>query len=154
MEAANAQKHSSRLAPRRYRSRAQKVRQVSVYSQPATWAKIDGRTKTAKRLRQITEQLTDYAAGGTDRITAPQRFLIDRLAHDLVRLELLDGRMAAGEVSEKDAVISHALRNSTRLALRDLARFGAQPARNTDGDSAKPPDLAEVIADISRKREP
>jgi hypothetical protein len=138
--------------PRRRRSRAQKLRGIGPHSRRDSWAKIDGRTKTAKRLRQITDELNAYAG---DRITAPQRFLIDRLAHDLVRLELLDARMAAGEVSEKDAVISHALRNSTRLALRDLARFGAQPARNdADGDSAKPPDLAEVIADISRKREP
>jgi hypothetical protein len=99
-------------------------------------AKLDGRTREARRLRAVTRELTEHV-GGADRVSAAQRYLIERTAIDLLRLELLDGEMAAGTVSNHDARVAHALRNTIRLSLREL---GMQAA------AAKPPSLAEVLA--------
>jgi hypothetical protein len=86
---------------------------------PLRWRKLDGRTKEARRLRQIEADLVAHV-GGPDRVTAPQRFLIERTAIDIIRAEQLDARMATGVFSDHDAIVAHALRNSVRLALRQL----------------------------------
>jgi hypothetical protein len=76
-------------------------------------------------LRAITEELTAHV-GGPGQVSAPQRYLIQRTAIDILRLELLDHEMQAGTVSAHDARVAHALRNSVRLSLRDLGM--RQPA--------------------------
>ncbi len=88
---------------------------------------LKGRSHVGRRLRAIKRELTEHL-GGPDRVTAPQRFLIERLAIDLVRLELLDLEMTNGTISEHDARVAHALRNSTRLALKDLGFTKPLPA--------------------------
>jgi hypothetical protein len=81
--------------------------------------KIDGRTKPGRFLRRIERELTEHL-GGPQRISTPQRLLIERTAVDLLRLELLDTEMATGTFSEHDGRVAHALRNSVRLLLREL----------------------------------
>lgn len=87
-------------------------------------------------MRAIVRELTDHV-GGPDKVTAPQRILIQRTAVDLLRLELLDAEMAAGTFSAHDSRVAHALRNSVRLALRDLGLSPRLPAG---------PSLAEHLA--------
>jgi hypothetical protein len=53
-------------------------------------------------------------------VSVPQRILIERVASDLLRLELLEEKLAAKAFTDHDARVAHALRNSIRLALRDL----------------------------------
>jgi hypothetical protein len=53
-------------------------------------------------------------------VSAPQRILIQRIASDLLKLELLDERAADGTISEHECRIAHALRNSVRLSLREI----------------------------------
>jgi hypothetical protein len=97
-------------------------------------AKLDGRTKESRRLRQIEHELTENA-GGANRVSAPQRYLIERVAIDILRLELLDAEMVAGTLSAHDGRVAHALRNSVRLALRELGmRPVAEPIGRTMAD--------------------
>jgi hypothetical protein len=86
---------------------------------PHKLAKLDKRTREARRMRQIEADLFEHV-GGVDRATAPQKYLIERTAIDIVRLELLDTKMTNGSITEYDARISHALRGAVRLALRQL----------------------------------
>jgi hypothetical protein len=97
----------------------QKTRDIGAHSRPHRLAKLDGRTREAKRLREITRDLTNHV-GGAAQVSAAQRYLIQRTAIDILRLELLDADMATGRISDHSARIAHALRNSVRLALRDL----------------------------------
>ncbi|HEV2546259.1 MAG TPA: hypothetical protein VGU20_02890 [Stellaceae bacterium] len=86
--------------------------------------KLDGRTREAKRLRQIEADLVAHL-GGPERVNAAQRLLIERVSVDLLRLAMFDTKTAAGQLSDLDSRIMHALRNSTRLTLRDLGAIGA-----------------------------
>jgi hypothetical protein len=110
-----------------------------------TLKKLDGRTKTARRLREIISELTEHC-GGVERVSAAQRYLIERTAIDILRLEALDVEMAAGTVSAHDARISHALRGSVRLALRDLHTHGMKAA------APQQPSLAEHLAALAAAR--
>jgi hypothetical protein len=110
---------------------------LGAHSRRLASGKLDGRTRVARRLRAITAELTDHL-GGPDRVTAPQRYLIERVAIDIVRLEALDAEMATGRISEHDARIAHALRNSVRLALREIG-FAPPPPRQ--------PTFEEIMAE-------
>jgi hypothetical protein len=57
--------------------------------------KIDGRTKPAKRLRTITLDLVAHL-GSPERVNPAQRYLIERVAIDILRLEKLDLKTAGG----------------------------------------------------------
>ena len=101
---------------------------------------LDGRTRAARRLRAITQELTEHV-GGPDRVSAAQRYLIERTAIDILRLELLDGEMARGMISNHNGRVAHALRNTVRLALRELGM--APSAKPLD---APPRTIAEFYA--------
>ncbi len=104
---------------------------------PNRLRKLDGRTREARRLREITKELIEHC-GGAERISAAQRFLVERTAMDLLRLELLDHKMATGTLTEHDGRIAHALRNTVRLSLREI---GLKPAA-----AERPvPSLAELF---------
>lgn len=98
-------------------------------SRPDRLQKIDGRTREARRLREITRDLTKHC-GGSGQVSAAQRYLIERTAIDLLRLELLDAKTAMGRLTEHDRRIAHTCRSSVRLALRQL---GMKPV------AARPP---------------
>lgn len=102
--------------------------------------KLDGRTKEARFLKSTEAALVQHL-GGPDRVSAPQRFLIQRLASNLLRLELYDERLAAGErLTDYDGKILSALQNSVRLGLRDLGLKSTPHAG---------PTLAEALAEAS-----
>lgn len=94
-------------------------------------------------MRQIESDLIGHL-GGAERVSVAQRLLVERVAIDLMRLELLDAKMAAGEISDHDARIAHALRNSVRLALRDLGLKAAPPP---------PPSLADYLSEPAAAEE-
>jgi hypothetical protein len=102
---------------------------------------LDGRTREARRLRIITDELTTHA-GGADRISAPLKYLIARTATDILRLEMSDRKMAMGETSDHDSRVGHALRNSVRLALKEIGMKPAAPRQAT---------LAEHLASIEAR---
>jgi hypothetical protein len=85
---------------------------------------MDGRTSQARYLKHVQGELAAHL-GGAERLSVPQRILIERVATDLLRLKLLDSEMATGTFSPHDGRVAHALRNSVRLVLREL---GLQPA--------------------------
>src|SRR5689334_14992496 len=91
---------------------------VGPFSPRRRLRRLDGRTREARFLRETEARLIAHL-GGPERATAPQRFLVERLASDLLRLEMLDQRLVDGNATDTDAKIAHALRNSVRLALRD-----------------------------------
>jgi len=97
--------------------------------------RLDGRTREAKVLRETEAQLFAHV-GGRDRATAPQRYLIERVAADLLRLSLYDVKLADGTASDHDLRVQHALRNSVRLALRDLGLESPTAAAGTHFASA------------------
>ncbi|HEY3909254.1 MAG TPA: hypothetical protein VGM07_05125 [Stellaceae bacterium] len=96
-------------------------------SRPNALRRIDRRTSSGRYLSQIERELTDHLGPG--RISPPQRYLIERIAADLLRLRLLDAEMAAGTFSAHDARVAHALRNAVRLALREIGVERAPPAK-------------------------
>src|SRR5947207_12854550 len=106
-------------------STEERTRHIGPHSRIHRLSKPDGRTREAKRLKAITQDLLAHV-GGAGHVSAPQRYLIERTAIDILRLELLDGDMATGRVSDHSARIAHALRNSVRRCA-SLAR-GPQSA--------------------------
>jgi hypothetical protein len=116
-------------------------RQIGAQSRPHVLRKLDGRTREAKRLRVITAELLAHI-GGAESASAPQRYLVERTAIDILRLELFDAEMAAGTISNHDARVAHALRNTVRLALRELGM--RQPAALVDP-------MAALRAHIARR---
>lgn len=108
---------------------------IGPYSRPHRLAKLDGRTREARYLARITAELVAHL-GGEARVAVTQRYLIQRVASDMLRLELLDAKSATGTMSDHDGRIAHALRNSVRLALRDL---GMRPAAERE------PTVAEIM---------
>ena len=77
-----------------------------------------------------------------------KRFLIQRTAIDILRLELLDVDMATGHITDHAARVAHALRNTVRLALRDLGLKPTAPATPTLQDylRAKAASASEAAA--------
>jgi hypothetical protein len=70
-----------------------------------------------------------YHLGGPEQITAPQRIYCERLAADLLKIELIERRVVDGSATHFDMVVLHALRNTTRLGLRDLG-IESRPSRH------------------------
>jgi hypothetical protein len=121
------------------------TRAIGPHSGIDSLLKLDGRRREARRLKAIIADLTSFA-GGSDRISIGQVYLIRRLAVDLLRLEMLDGEMAKGSISASDAKIAHALRNSSRLGLRDLNSAEFRPPQLPAAS------LAELVHDVQRRK--
>ena len=115
---------------------AAKAHHIGPHSRVPTLAKLDRRTRESRYLAKVRAALI-ADLGGPSRITAPQAFLIQRVAVDLMRLEMLDARIADGSLTEHDGRVAHALRTSVRLALRDLGLHSTQHAT---------PSLADLLA--------
>jgi hypothetical protein len=97
--------------------------------------RLDRRTRVGKFLIATERALIEHL-GGPDHVTTPQRILIERVASDLLRLEMFDEKVSAGtSFTDHDARVFHALRNSVRLALRDLGfdKADAPPAQTLSG---------------------
>lgn len=139
----------------------QKASPVAGILRPHRLSKIDGRSTVGRRLRAITRELIDHC-GGAGQISAAQRYLIERVAIDLIRLELLDQKMAEGSLSIGEGRIAHALRNAVRLCLRDLGMKAAASRQPTlqehlaavEAGHAAPAPPAPRAPPVERRREP
>jgi hypothetical protein len=101
------------------------ARRLSKHHRTQTVRRLDGRTREARRIKTISADLAAHL-GGPERVN-PQRLMIERIAVDLMRLEKLDAKAAIGTFTEHDGRVGHAMRNSIRLALRDLGVTQAPP---------------------------
>ena len=110
---------------------------IGPHSRPHRLRKLDGRGREARFLRRIEKELAGHLGG---QVSVPQRILIERLAVDLLRLEMMDGKVAAGTLTDYDGRTAHALRSSVRLALRDLGLGAVAPAATQS--------LAAIAAEI------
>jgi hypothetical protein len=99
-------------------------------------ATIDGRSREGRYLRAIEADLVQHAGGSP---STTQKILIHRCARLMLRLDLFDQRLTAGEMTSHDARTYNALQNSLRLALRDLG------LKSRD-DKAAVPTIADIAA--------
>jgi hypothetical protein len=106
---------------------------IGPYSRPYRLAKIDGRTKIAKLMRETRAALVAHVGGEP---SATQRALIERVVRLTVKCSLIDAKIAAGTDTDYDSKSYLAWSNALRRALRDL---GLQSAE------AKQPSLADVL---------
>jgi hypothetical protein len=96
---------------------------------------IDGRSKEGKFLRRCEAELVAHVDGSP---SFAQKLLIRRAARAMLRLELLDAKMASGSWTDHDARTFGGLNNALRLALRELGVRETKP---------KPiPTIAEIAA--------
>jgi hypothetical protein len=72
-------------------------------------------------------ELTKHIGGNP---TVTQRVLIRRAARAMLRLELFDEKMTAGEWTDKDGKVYGGLSNSIRLIMRELGLKGSAVAAN------------------------
>jgi hypothetical protein len=102
---------------------------VTPLSSRSRLRRLDKRTRESRWLAARVAELTEHC-GGADRITPTQRLLIERVSADLLRLRMYDDLIMAGEeLSIHQGRIIGALRNSTRLGLRELGlKAGANAA--------------------------
>jgi hypothetical protein len=102
---------------------------------------IDARSREGRFLTAVERELTQHV-GGAPSIT--QKLLIRRLARGLLRLELLDERVARGEWTDHDARTFSALSNQVRLLTKELGLKQATEKAL--------PSLTEVLADRKARR--
>src|SRR5215469_6715056 len=109
------------------------IEPIGPYSRPHRLAKIDGRTKLAKLMRETRTALIAHVGGHP---SATQRALIERVVWLTVKCCQIDAKIVAGTDTEYDGKSYLAWSNALRRALRDL-RF--EPV------VAKAPTLADVL---------
>lgn len=119
---------------------------LGAYSKEIVLARPDGRTREARLLKQMRGGLVAHL-GGEERLTAPQRALVERAAMLQLRLATLDAKILNNEFTEHDSRAYLAWSNSlTRL----LAQLGLDPA-----DKSSPPDpMAALRAPIAARHGP
>ncbi len=109
--------------------------QIGPYSRPTALAKLDGRTREARLLRQVRSELTAHVGGNP---SAVERRLIERAAWLTLRADQLEAKIEdGGGLTDHDT--RQYLAWSNGLA-RTLARLGLKGAR------AAPKTLADHIA--------
>ncbi len=109
---------------------------IGPYSRPASLAKMDGRTREARLMRDFRARLVVHVGG---RPSATQSALIDRAMWLALHVAQLDERTAAGgAMTEHDSRTYLAWSNSLTRTLRELGTEGAA--------SPAPPDLRAHLA--------
>lgn len=99
---------------------------IGPYSRPHVLAKIDGRTKEARLLRETRAELAQHVGGNP---SATQRALIERAAQLSLRIALIDQRFAETSTqTEHDSRTYLAWSNSLSRTMRELGVHAA-PAR-------------------------
>ncbi len=98
---------------------------IGPYSRASALAKLDGRTREARLMRELREELVAHVGGSP---SATQTALIERIVWIGLHLALMDRRTAAGrEMTERDSREYLAWANSQARLLRQLG-FRAAPA--------------------------
>ena len=115
---------------------------LGAYSNAIRMARgIDGRSKRGRVLNATRRALAAHL-GGEDRLTAPQRALVQRCAMLQLRLAVLDERILDGTFTEYDSKVYLAFSNSL---TRTLVALGL------DAASAPAPTLNDVLSDIANR---
>ena len=110
------------------------------YSRDIVLARPDGRTKEARLLKQVRQELTRHLGG---KLTAPQRALVERAAYLQLRRAVLDQHMIDGTFSDFDSKQYLAFANSLRRALSSLG---------LDASAAeKPPSLDDIRRELAER---
>ena len=110
----------SRVPTRNAKAKPTKLSQIGIRSPRHRLRRLDRRTKEGRFIAETELALIEHLGGPTV-ITAPQRFLVERLAADMLRIELFEDKIIAGEpCSDLGGRIYNALRNSVRLGLKQL----------------------------------
>jgi len=116
-------------------SATQTAPSIGPYSRPHTLAKLDGRTREARLMRDARTELTAHL-GGTP--SATQRALIEQAAQLRLRLATMDRQFVeTGAMTEHSSRTYLAWSNSYSRLLRQLGLAGAKE---------RPPTLAEILA--------
>jgi hypothetical protein len=91
--------------------------QSRVFNRGVLGDKIDGRSREGRFLIRCEAELIADIGGEP---SFAQKMLIRRCARGMLRLELLDEKMAAGNWTDHDARTFGGLTNAVRLMLREL----------------------------------
>lgn len=103
-----------------------KVRSIGPYSRPPSLAKLDGRTREARLLRETRAELAQHVGGAP---SATQRALIERCAQLSLRIALMDAKFAETSIqTEHDSRTYLAWSSTLSRTLRELGVHAA-PAR-------------------------
>ena len=107
-------------------SNEQKARSIAPYSRPAALAKLDGRTKEARLVRETRADLTAHVGGNP---SATQRALIERAVQLSLRIAAMDRKFGqAGTMTEHDSRTYLAWSACLSRAMRDLGLKSAAQA--------------------------
>jgi hypothetical protein len=98
----------------------------------------DGRSREGRFLRQVETELTRHVGGEP---SFAQKMLIRRAARAMLRLELLDEKMASGSWTDHDSRTFGGLNNALRLCLRELGvkAVAHKPANPLAEHFSRPP---------------
>ncbi len=105
---------------------------IGPYSTPTVLAKLDGRTREARLMQKVRDDLTGHLGGD---LTAPQSALVERAAWLSLHVALMDEKMleeGEGALSERDGRQYLAWSNALTRILRDLGadkKPGQKPRR-------------------------
>lgn len=113
----------------------QTISKVGPYSRPPALAKLDGRRRESRLMRDTRAELVQHVGGSP---SAVQRRLIDRAATLALRLALMDAKAPDGGMSERDAREYLCWNNAYVRTLRELGMQAAPAPKRT---------LAEYLAD-------
>jgi hypothetical protein len=97
------------------------------YSKEIVLARPDGRTKEARLLHQMRSALFTHL-GGEDKLSPPQRVLVERAAMLQLRCAVLDGKVLDATFSEYDAKTYLAFSNSLTRTMEALGLSPTAPA--------------------------
>jgi hypothetical protein len=112
------------------------------YSKEIVLARPDGRTREARLVRQMRERLTEEL-GGSRRMTARQRVLVERAVYLQLRCAVLDKRLADGTFTDYDSKTYLAFSNSLRRAMEALG---------LESVTEPQPTLADILHDIANTK--
>jgi hypothetical protein len=102
------------------------MRSIGPYSRPPSLAKLDGRTREARLLRETRAELAQHVGGAP---SATQRALIERAAQLSLRIALMDAKFAETSIqTEHDSRTYLAWSSTLSRTMRELGVHAA-PAR-------------------------
>jgi hypothetical protein len=93
---------------------------------------ISGRSREGRLLRDTERALIEHV-GGSPSFT--QKLLIRRISRAVLRLELLDEKVAKGNWSDHDSRVFGGLSNALRLMLREIGVKAAPQDKALDLDA-------------------
>ena len=95
---------------------------ITPYSGPARLAKMDGRSREARMVRDTRAELVAHVGG---KPSAVQRALIERAAVLTLQVSLMDAKQADGGLTERDGRQYLAWVNTLSRTLRQLGMTSA-----------------------------